>query len=805
MTDPTSPLHRPAVHESGLRHATGAALYVDDLPTPRGMLVAQVLPSPVARGVIRGLDVTAARAVPGVAAVLTARDIPATNDISAVAHDEPLLAAEEVFTTGQPIALVVADQWATCRRALAEIQLQIEPRPALLDLRSGLAAGAFLTPPHVIARGDVAAALASAPLVLEGEVETGGQDHFYLETHAALALPDENGTIRVVSSTQHPTEVQAKIAEILGLGQNQVTVEVPRMGGGFGGKETQAAHWAAMAALAAWKTQRPVKVWLNRDQDMMITGKRHPWLSRYRAGFDRDGRFLALSVETFSDGGWCLDLSRAILDRCLFHLDNGYYIPHVFFSGRVVRTNTPSNTAFRGFGGPQGVVVVESILNRVAERLQLDPAEVRRRNFYGEPPRDKTPYEQVVEDCRLPRIWDELKSGAEYDRRRAEIRAFNERSAWIKRGLAFAPVKFGISFTTSLLNQAGALVLVYADGTVQLNHGGTEMGQGLHTKMLAICAHELGVPLSRIRAMITSTEKVPNTSATAASSGADLNGQAVRDACSLIRERLRTVAARQMGVDAEDAPRILFADGVVSLPGASTPALRFEDVARAAHAQQVSLSATGYYHTPNIHYDARAGRGKPFHYFAYGGSVVEVEVNGLTGEHRVVRVDILHDVGDSLVPTVDRGQIEGGFVQGLGWLTCEELVWDREGALRTHSPDTYKVPAIGEAPPEFHVKLLERAHQPNVIHGSKAVGEPPLMLAVGVITALREAIRAFAALDPKREVELRIPCTPESVLRAIDGIRGPARLDVDAWTAPAEAEAEPKPERVDPIRTAREV
>lgn len=772
FTKKHSPLHVAAPHESGLRHVSGAAIYVDDLPPVHGQRYGFVVGSPLARGRITRLEVDAARAYPGVECVLTAADIPGINDIAPAMHDEPLLATDEVHCMGQSVALIVADSLATCRAAAARVVLEIEPLPALVDLREAIAAGSFMGKPHVIARGDLEAAFASAALVLSGEVETGGQDHFYLETQAALCVPDEGGTLKVYSSTQHPSEVQAKIAEILGIGRSQVVVEISRMGGGFGGKETQAAHFAAMAALGARATGRPVRVWLNRDQDMLTTGKRHPFLSRYRAAFDDAGHVLGLEVETFANGGWSMDLSHAILDRALFHLDSSFYLPALRFTGRVVRTNLPSNTAFRGFGGPQGMIVTDLALTRAAEHLGLDPAHVRRINFYGEPPRNLCPFGQPVEDCRLERIDRELMESSEYVARRAAIEAFNARSPLVKRGIGYQTVKFGISFTNSMLNQAGALVHVYADGSVHLNHGGTEMGQGLHTKMLAVCAHELGVPLSRIRVMATATDKVPNTSATAASSGADLNGAAVRDACRKLVARLRPVAARLLGL-ADDDPlleSIVFEDGLVHVPGRSDLATTFERVATRAWADQVSLSATGYYRTPDIGYDHATGRGKPFHYFAYGGCVTEVEVNGLTGEHRIVRADILHDVGDSLVPSIDRGQVEGAYIQGVGWLTCEELVFDARGYLRTHSPDTYKIPAVGQAPLDFRVALLERAAQPDVIHGSKAVGEPPFMLAISVVTALRHAIRAFASA-PDREVELGIPCTAESVLRAIEGVR----------------------------------
>jgi xanthine dehydrogenase molybdopterin binding subunit len=801
MSTRTSPLHGPSRHESAHGHVSGAARYVDDLPRPGGLLVGLPVGSPVARGRLRSIDCEAALAVPGVHAVLLARDVPGHNRIGAIVHDEPLLADDELYAVGQLVALIVGETVAVCRAAAQKLAIAVDEAPAILSIADAIAADSYLGTPHVMRRGDVEAALARAALRIEGEVASGGQDHFYLETQAALAIPGEDGAVELHSSTQHPTEVQGATAEILGCDRNRIVVQVPRMGGGFGGKESQATHFAALAALAAVRLRRPVKVWLSRELDMQMTGKRHPFWSRYRAGFDADGRITGFEAFTYADGGWSVDLSPAILDRALFHLANAYYIPELRFEGRAVRTNTASNTAFRGFGGPQGMLVIEDAMSRAAERLGLDPAELRRRNYYGaealqasEAPRGpgaieasapageldervgaslrgraSTPYYQTVEDCRLPRIHRELLQQADYVARRAEIDAFNARSPLVKRGLGFMPVQFGISFTNALLNQAGALVLIYTDGSVQLNHGGTEMGQGLHSKMLAICAHELGVPERQIRVMTTATDKVPNTSATAASSGSDLNGAAVQRACAELRERLRPLAAELLGVAAPEL--VGFADGQVHVVGGRS--ISFAELSRAAWARRISLSAAGYYATPGIVYDREAGRGKPFHYFAYGAALTEVEVAGLTGEHRVLRVDILHDVGRSLLPNIDRGQIEGGYIQGLGWLTCEELAWDPRGRLLTHGPSTYKIPAVGDAPEDFRVGLLGSAAQDDVIHGSKAVGEPPLMLAISVIAALRHAIAAFG--ETKVEPRLAIPCTPEAILRAIEDMRARAR------------------------------
>jgi len=781
MSDPLSPLGQDAPHESGLSHTTGAAIYVDDIPLPPRTVVAMVLTSPIARGRILQRSAGAALEVAGVEAVLFAADIPGSNLIGPIIHDEPLLAEDEVFAIGQSVALILASDLAACRAAAACIDIEYQELPAILSIREAIAEKSFSTEPHIISRGSVAEALESAALVLDGEFENGGQDHFYLETQAALAVPGEHGSLHLYSSTQHPTEVQAMCAEVLAIGRHKITCEVPRMGGAFGGKESQATQYGALAALGAMHLGRPVKLWLNRDQDMLWTGNRHPFYSRYQAGFDREGQLLALKVDITSDGGWTQDLSSPVMDRALFHLDNAYFIPNLHFRGQVARTNLASNTAFRGFGGPQGMLVVEDAMNQAADRLGIDPAEIRRRNYYGAAPRNQCPYGQVVSDCRLERIHDELLVSSEYEARRDAIDSFNEDNRWMKRGIALGPVKFGISFTASMLNQAGALVLIYTDGTVQLNHGGTEMGQGLHTKMLAICAHELGVGLESVRIMNTATDKVPNTSATAASSGSDLNGEAVRRACIELRDRLRVVAASMLGLDNGSGASLVFAGGRIAYEDGTS--LDFKAVVQEAWLRQISLSATGYYRTPGITYDREAGRGTPFHYFAYGAAVTEVEICGLTGEHRVLRVDILHDVGDSLVPSIDLGQVEGGYVQGLGWLTTEELVWNDSGYLLTHSPSTYKIPAIGDVPEDMRVRLLQDAHQDDVIHGSKAVGEPPLMLALSAVTALRQAIRAFAPADV--HLDLNVPVTAERILAAVEYVRAATVLAEPSADSPS--------------------
>jgi xanthine dehydrogenase molybdopterin binding subunit len=725
--------------------------------------------APHAHARVRSIDTADAAKMPGVVAVYTARDIPGMNDVGALRHDESLLADPEVMFHGHMVAIVVATSYEVARAAAARVKVEYEPLPAILSIEAAVDAKSFHTDPHTIRRGDVGAALANAPMRLDGVFEMGGQEHFYLETHAAWAERGDDGDVSVVSSTQHPSEIQAVVAHVLDLPRNKVVVQSPRMGGGFGGKETQGNTWAALVALAAWKTGRRVRVQLDRDLDMMLTGKRHPFRASFEVGFDRDGKILALKAALFSNGGWSLDLSESICDRALFHIDNAYYIPSVEVTGRVCKTHSVSNTAFRGFGGPQGMLVIEDVMDRIARRTGLRPEDVRARNLYRESGETNTThYGQDLEDNRIQTIWSSLAKEAEFEARRRDIDAFNRTSPRVKRGIAITPVKFGISFTASFLNQAGALVLIYRDGSIQVNHGGTEMGQGLYTKMLGIAMRELGVNATNVRMMKTQTDKVPNTSPTAASAGADLNGQAVRNACVTLRERIAPVAARllaEKGVAVADPSAVEFVDGGVRAPG-SPVSIPFGDVAAAAYIDQIQLSATGYYRTPGLKYDRAKGHGKPFHYYAYGAAVSEVEVDGYTGMKRVRRVDVLHDVGESLHPSIDRGQIEGGFVQGMGWLTGEELKWDAKGRLLAHSASTYQIPAISDAPADFRVRLLPRAAQGNTIHGSKAVGEPPLMLAIAVREAIRDAVAAFG--KPGGEVDLPSPATHEAIFHAVN-------------------------------------
>ncbi|MFA7479155.1 MAG: xanthine dehydrogenase molybdopterin binding subunit [Vulcanimicrobiota bacterium] len=766
-------------HDSAVGHATGTAQYVDDQARRRPMLELWPVLSTQAHARITELDTSKAESMPGVVCVLTAKDVPGLNDIGALRPDEPLLADGLVHYHGQVIAAVVGHSLEECKNAARAVTAQYEPLEPIRNVREAIAQNSFHTDPHIIRRGDVEQAFQNSTHVVEGELEIGGQEHFYLESQAAWAERGDDGDVFVCSSTQHPSEIQAVVSHVLHLPANKVVVEAPRMGGGFGGKETQGNGWASLAALAAWKTDRPVRLQLDRDVDMTVTGKRHPFYGKYQVGFDAEGRIQGARVNLVSDGGWALDLSESISDRALFHLDNAYYFPAVDFSSRVGKTNNCSHTAYRGFGGPQGVVFCEEILDRVARHLSLPPELVRERNLYhGEGESNRTHYGQDLKDNRIQQIWTTLRDQQRLGARRAEIQAWNKAHPYKKRGIAMTPVKFGISFTASFLNQAGALVLIYRDGTVQVNHGGTEMGQGLYSKMQGVAMREFGTPAHRIRVMKTRTDKVPNTSPTAASSGADLNGAAVRAACLILKGRLAEVAARllsERGTPSEPED-ITFADDKIG-------GMPFQEVVEAAYLSQVSLSTTGYYSTPGLAYDKKSGKGIPFHYFAYGAAITEVEVDGLTGMKRILRVDILHDVGESLNPHVDRGQIEGAFVQGSGWLTGEELKWNHEGRLLSHSASTYQIPSIGDAPAEFNVTLLKNAPQDGVIHGSKAVGEPPFMLATSTREAIRDAIAAFAGESSPKVVPLACPATHEAIFHCIDSIKARPRGDLATMTA----------------------
>ncbi|GAB4336989.1 MAG: xanthine dehydrogenase molybdopterin binding subunit [Leptolyngbyaceae cyanobacterium] len=758
-------------HESAAHHVTGKAIYTDDQRQPSGMLSLYPVLSPHARARILSIDPSAAQAVEGVVTILTAADIPGENDTGPILQDEVLLPVDEVSYWGQAVVWVVGETEEAARLGAAQVRVEYDPLPPILTIQEAIAQNSFIGSPLTIHRGDPAALVEEVDHWLEGEVAMQGQDHFYLETQTSWVIPDGEGHYHVYASTQHPTETQVILARVLGIPANQIVVTCLRMGGGFGGKESQANPMAAAAAIAAHKTGCPVRVKLERHHDMIMTGKRHGFLGRYKVGFTAEGELIALEATLYADAGWSMDLTSPVLQRAMCHIDNAYYIPYLEVRGLMAKTNKVSNTAFRGFGGPQGMVVIEEIVDRVARHLGLPPEVVRERNFYrGTGETNTTHYGQEIYDNRIDRVWQEVKTNSRFAERQAAIAEFNQTHPYQKRGLAITPVKFGISFNKTVYNQAGALILVYTDGSIQLNHGGTEMGQGLHTKMLQVAARALGVRIDRFRMMPTSTDKVPNTSATAASSGSDLNGQAVKDACETIKTRLAPVAARMLNLNAPED--LVFEDDWIY--PATYPQLRigFEAVVQQAYSDRISLSATGYYRTPHIHWDAVAGKGRPFYYYAYGAAVSEVEVDGFTGTFKLRQVDIVHDVGESLNPLVDQGQVEGGFVQGMGWLTMEELVWDDQGRLRTFAPSTYKIPTISEIPEQFNVHLLERAAQNGVIYGSKAVGEPPLMLALSVREAIRAAVAAFG--DHPQSVPLASPATPEATLMAIEQIRATA-------------------------------
>jgi xanthine dehydrogenase large subunit len=754
------------IHESALKHVAGAATYVDDVPEPDGALHVQLGLATIARGRILSMDLASVRAAPGVVRVLTAEDIPGLNDISPVhAHDEPVFATDRVMFHGQPLFAVVAEDRESARRAARLAIVEYAEEPPLLDVDQARAAGGELViTPLRLERGEVEKALAASPRRLQGSMLVGGQDHFYLEGQIALAIPGEDGDVTVLCSTQHPSEVQHMVGQVLGIRAHAVTVQVRRMGGGFGGKETQGNLFAVVSALAARLTGRAAKLRLDRDDDMAITGKRHDFRIDYSLGFDEEGRIHGVDAVYAARCGWSADLSGPVTDRALFHMDNAYFYPAVRARSQPLRTNTVSNTAFRGFGGPQGMVGAERFIEEIAFALGEDPLTIRKRNFYGGEGRDLAPYHQRVTDCVVPEIVAALEERAGYWGRREAIRAFNAQSRVIRRGLALTPVKFGISFTATWYNQAGALVHLYRDGTVQVNHGGTEMGQGLHLKVAQVVASAFAIDIGDVKVTATATDKVPNTSATAASSGSDLNGMAALNACETLKERLIAFACGKWGVKPDE---VVFAAGRVRV-GARE--MGFGELVDSAYMARTQLSATGFYKTPEIHWDRAAGRGNPFYYFACGAACTEVAIDTLTGEYRIERVDIIHDCGRSLNPAIDIGQIEGGFVQGQGWLTTEELWWDAKGVLKTHAPSTYKIPVASDAPRIFNVSLWEGS--PNVkptIHRSKAVGEPPLMLAISVLHALSDAVASVA--DHRFCPRLDAPATPECVLFAVERMK----------------------------------
>ena len=763
-------------HESAVGHVSGKAVYTDDQRLPAGMLSLYPVLSPHARAKITKLDCTAAHEVAGLVTILTADDISGENNTGVIIHDEVMLPTDEVSYWGQVVVWAVGETEEAARQGAAKVIVEYEPLPAILSIQEAIAADSYHLDKRVIKRGEPDTALQNSDRTLQGELEVGGQDHFYLETHTSWVVPDGENGYKVYSSTQHPSETQVIVARVLGLPNSHVVVTCLRMGGAFGGKESQANPFAAAAAVAAHKTGRPARVSLRRHQDMIVTGKRHNFLGKYQVGFTNEGLITAIKAELYAEGGWSLDLSPPVLMRAMMHIDNAYYVPHLEVQGWIAKTNRVSNTAYRGFGGPQGMIVCEEIIDRIARTLGLPPEIVRERNFYhGTGETSTTHYGQDIVHNRIALVWTEAKEKSRFSDRQAEIAQFNQTSAYKKRGIAITPVKFGISFNKTEYNQAGALVLIYTDGSIQVNHGGTEMGQGLHTKMLQVAAKSLGVKLERFRIMPTSTDKVPNTSATAASSGSDLNGQAVKAACETLRNRIATVAAKMLNLDAPED--LVFEDDWIYCRTYPSARIAFDEVVKHTYSDRISLSANGFYRTPNIFWDAQLNKGRPFYYFSYGTAVSEVEVDGFTGTFKLRRVDLVQDVGESINPLLDKGQIEGGFVQGMGWLTMEELLWNDQGRLLTFAPSTYKIPTVSEVPEQFHVHLLERAAQDGVIFGSKAIWEPPFMLAMSVREAIRNAVAAFGNAS---QVSLAIPATPEATLWAIEAVKSGSLTAVKA-------------------------
>ena len=758
--EPTAAAGVSRPHESARAQVSGGATYVDDITELRGTLHAAPILSTVAHGRLRGVDSAEALAMPGVRGIVLGSDIPGDPTLASFAGDEPIFACDTVQHVGQVVGLVLAVDAMAARRAARKVRLRIDPLPAILTTQQAMQAESYVLPPVFVRRGDAEAALARAPHRLSGTLEVGGQEHFYLEGQVAYVVPQEQNQWLVYSSTQHPGEVQHWVAHALGIDNHAVRVECRRMGGGFGGKETQAGHLAVWSAIAAAKFRRPVKLRLDRDDDFMITGKRHPFSYQYTVGYDDDGRLCGLQLALAANCGFSADLSGPVADRAVFHCDNAYYLADVEIASYRCKTNTQSHTAFRGFGGPQGVILIETILGDIARALGLDPLDVRRRNLYGIDERNVTHYQMPVEDNILQPLIDQLAQSAHYESRRAEIATWNRTSDVIKRGIALTPVKFGISFTATLFNQAGALVHVYTDGSVQVNHGGTEMGQGLNTKIAQVVADELGVAFDKVLATASDTSKIPNASATAASAGTDLNGRAAQFAARNVRDNLAQFVC---GLDGCGAGAIHFAAGQVISPKTTRS---FEEVVRLAYANRIQLWSDGFYRTPKIHYDKTTLTGRPFYYFAYGAACTEVAIDTLTGESRVLKVDILHDVGRSINPAIDIGQIEGGFVQGMGWLTTEQLVWNDKGLLTTHAPSTYKIPATGDIPEHFKVDLWPEPNREDNVFGSKAVGEPPFMLAISVFEALRAAAGAVDP-DSRAPIPMTAPATAENVLNAL--------------------------------------
>ncbi|WP_409278217.1 xanthine dehydrogenase molybdopterin binding subunit [Pseudomonas defluvii] len=762
--DMTSGVGRSVKHDSADKHVSGEAVYIDDrLEFPNQLHVYARL-SDRAHARIVSIDTAPCYAFEGVRIAITHEDIPGLKDIGPLLPGDPLLAIDTVQFVGQPVVAVAARDLDTARRAALAAVITYEDLEPVLDVVEALRKKHFVLDSHTHRRGDSASALRDAPHRLQGTLHIGGQEHFYLETQISSVMPTEDGGMIVYCSTQNPTEVQKLVAEVLDVPMNKVVVDMRRMGGGFGGKETQAASPACLCAVIAHLTGQPTKMRLPRMEDMIMTGKRHPFYVEYDVGFDDRGRLQGINFELAGNCGCSPDLSASIVDRAMFHADNAYYLGDATINGHRCKTNTASNTAYRGFGGPQGMVAIEEVMDRIARHLALDPLAVRKANYYGKTERNVTHYHQTVEHNMLEEITAELEASSDYAERRESIRRYNANSPILKKGLALTPVKFGISFTASFLNQAGALIHLYTDGSIHLNHGGTEMGQGLNTKVAQVVAEVFQVDISRIQITATNTDKVPNTSPTAASSGADLNGKAAQNAAEILKQRLVEFAARQYKVSAED---VVFHNGHVRV---RDEILTFDALVQQAYFAQVSLSSTGFYKTPKIYYDRSQARGRPFYYYAFGAACAEVIVDTLTGEYKVLRTDILHDVGASLNPAIDIGQVEGGFVQGMGWLTTEELVWNAKGKLMTSGPASYKIPAVADMPIDLRVRLVENRKNPeDTVFHSKAVGEPPFMLGIAVWCAIKDAVASLA--DYREQPLIDAPATPERVLWGCEQMR----------------------------------
>lgn len=761
------------LHDSAEKHVTGKSVYINDILVNERLLVGRVVYSPYAFALIKSFDLAEARNLKGVHAVLSYQDIPGENQMGPVFHDEPCLAQDKVNCIGQAIFIIAAESDDIAMKAEKLIKVEYEALEPILDIETAIEKGKLIAPPRKIETGNPDEILKNATNIIKGVLKTGAQEHWYLETQSCLSIPGESNEMNVFASSQNPNETQAIVAEVLGVAKNEVVVEVRRMGGAFGGKETQGNHVAAWSALLARATGRPVKIHLFRDVDQKITGKRHRFVSEYQLAYNDQGKILAYTVDLNCDAGCAADLTMAILERAMLHSDSSYYIPNMRVIGKAWYTNLPSNTAYRGFGGPQGMAVIENAIDIIARKLKKDPDEIRKINFYGVDSCNVTHYGETIENNRLFIMHEQIHKTSEYKKRRVEITKFNKENEFYKKGISLTPVKFGISFTTAFLNQAGALVNIYTDGTVLVNHGGTEMGQGLHTKIQHIAASELGINPHKVKVNATNTSKVPNASATAASSGSDINGMAVKNAVDILKSRIREVVLKEFNTAAIQNPsktdHIVFENDNIYDTENPDRKIGFIEIIKKAYLQQVSLSVAGFYKTPDIHFDRETGKGKPFHYFAYGMAVSEVIIDTLTGRCKLLRTDILNDVGTSLNAAIDIGQVQGAFIQGLGWVTTEDMKWDDKGNLLNHSPDTYKIPTIQDIPEIFIVNLLEGYPNDNTIRKSKAVGEPPFMLAFSVWLAIKDAISAVA--DHEKEPWFILPSTNENILLAIEKMR----------------------------------